>query len=163
MKINVSGVIPPIFASSLLLLPMTMASFSAGSDDGGVMATISAYLGHGQPLYMALYAALIIFFAYFYTAIVFNPEETADNLKKNGGFVPGYRTGKNTAEYFDYVLTRLTAVGALYLALICVLPEYFIAKMQIPFYLGGTQSADCCGSEHGYSCTNSLTLVGPPI
>lgn len=137
MKINVSGVIPPIFASSLLLLPMTVANFSAGSDEG-VMATISSYLAHGQPLYMLFYAALIIFFAYFYTAIVFNPEETADNLKKNGGFVPGYRPGKNTAEYFDYILTRLTAVGSLYLAFICVLPEFFIAKMHIPFYLGGT-------------------------
>lgn len=137
IKINVSGVIPPIFASSLLLLPMTLASFSAGKDEG-IMATVSAYLGHGQPLYMLFYAGLIVFFAYFYTAIVFNPEETADNLKKSGAFVAGYRPGKNTAEYLDYILTRLTAIGALYLAFICVLPEFFIAKMQIPFYLGGT-------------------------
>lgn len=136
MKINVSGVIPPIFASSLLMLPATIANFSAGSD--GIASTITSYLGRGQPLYMATFAALIIFFAYFYTAIVFNPEETAENLKKNGGFVPGYRPGKNTAEYFDYILTRLTAVGALYLAFICALPEFFIVKMQIPFYLGGT-------------------------
>lgn len=137
IKINIPGVIPPIFASSLLLLPMTLASFSAGTE-GGFLSSMAVYLGHGRPLYMALYTGLIIFFAYFYTAIVFNPEETADNLKKNGAFVPGYRPGRNTAEYFDYVLTRLTAIGSLYLAFICVLPEFFIAKMNIPFYLGGT-------------------------
>lgn len=138
IKLNVSGVIPPIFASSLLLLPMTLSSFSSGADEKGIVSSLASYLSHGQPLYMFLYALLIIFFSFFYTAIVFNPEETADNLKKNGGFVPGYRPGAHTAGFFDYVLTRLTAIGSLYIALICVIPEFFISKMHIPFYLGGT-------------------------
>ena len=115
LKLNTSGVIPPIFASSLLLLPATLASFNARARPGW-LAEISAYLGHGQPLYIVLYVALIVFFCFFYTAIVFNPAETADNLRKYGGFVPGIRPGKNTADYLDYVLTRLTVVGALYLA-----------------------------------------------
>jgi preprotein translocase subunit SecY len=140
LKINTPGVIPPIFASSLLLLPMTVANFSGGGQGGGPewLTGITALLGHGQPLYMALYAGLIIFFAFFYTAVVFNPEDTADNLKKYGGFVPGIRPGKNTAEYLDYVLTRLTAVGALYLVAISVMPEYLIAEFGVPFYFGGT-------------------------
>jgi preprotein translocase subunit SecY len=137
LKINTSGVIPPIFASSLLLLPVTIAGFSA---DGGPewLQPITSALAHGQPLYMLLYAAMIAFFAYFYTAVVFNPNETADNLKKYGGFVPGIRPGQNTAEYFDYVLTRLTTVGALYLVVICLLPEFLIARYGVPFYFGGT-------------------------
>jgi preprotein translocase subunit SecY len=137
LKLNTSGVIPPIFASSLLLLPVTIAGFSAG---GGPewLQPITAALAHGQPLYMILYAAMIIFFAYFYTAVVFNPNETADNLKKYGGFVPGIRPGQHTAEYFDYVLTRLTTVGALYLVVICLLPEFLIARYGVPFYFGGT-------------------------
>jgi preprotein translocase subunit SecY len=137
LKINTSGVIPPIFASSLLLLPVTIAGFSA---DGGPewLQPITAALAHGQPLYMFLYAAMIVFFAYFYTAVVFNPVETADNLKKYGGFVPGIRPGQNTAEYFDYVLTRLTTVGAIYLVVICLLPEFLIARYGVPFYFGGT-------------------------
>lgn len=137
LKINTSGVIPPIFASSLLLLPVTIAGFSA---DGGPewLQPITSALAHGQPLYMLLYAAMIAFFAYFYTAVVFNPNETADNLKKYGGFVPGIRPGQNTAEYFDYVLTRLTTVGALYLVVICLLPEFLIAHYGVPFYFGGT-------------------------
>jgi len=139
LKINTPGVIPPIFASSLLLLPMTVASFGAGGAGGPEWLTsVTALLGHGQPLYLALYSALIIFFAFFYTAVVFNPEDTADNLKKYGGFVPGIRPGKNTAEYLDYVLTRLTAVGALYLVAISVMPEYLIANVGVPFYFGGT-------------------------
>jgi preprotein translocase subunit SecY len=138
LKINTPGVIPPIFASSLLLLPLTIANFSGGQGGAGWLASITALLGHGQPLYMALYAALIIFFAFFYTAVVFNPEDTADNLKKYGGFIPGIRPGKNTAEYLDYVLTRLTAVGALYLVAISVMPEYLIAHVGVPFYFGGT-------------------------
>jgi len=140
LKINTPGVIPPIFASSLLLLPMTVANFSGGAAQGGPewLTAVTALLGHGQPLYMALYAGLIIFFAFFYTAVVFNPEDTADNLKKYGGFVPGIRPGKNTAEYLDYVLTRLTAVGALYLVAISVMPEYLIAEFGVPFYFGGT-------------------------
>jgi preprotein translocase subunit SecY len=137
LKINTSGVIPPIFASSLLLLPVTIAGFSG---DGGPewLQPITAALAHGQPLYMILYAAMIVFFAYFYTAVVFNPVETADNLKKYGGFVPGIRPGQNTAEYFDYVLTRLTTVGAIYLVVICLLPEFLIARYGVPFYFGGT-------------------------
>ncbi len=137
MKINVSGVIPPIFASSLLLMPMTVAGFY--SESGPEWVTfVTSLLGHGQPLYMTLYTVGIIFFTFFYTAVVFSPEDTADNLKKHGGFVPGIRPGKRTAEYLDYVLTRLTAVGSIYLALVCVIPEFLIAKYGIPFYLGGT-------------------------
>lgn len=133
LKLNSSGVIPPIFASSLLLLPATFASFSAGQGPEWLQ-TMSAWLGHGQPAYMLLYAGLIIFFAFFYTAIVFNPAETADNLRKYGGFVPGIRPGKTTADYLDYVLTRLTVVGALYLAVICLLPEFLISQYSVPFY-----------------------------
>jgi preprotein translocase subunit SecY len=137
LKINTAGVIPPIFASSLLLLPVTIAGFSG---DGGPewLQPITALLAHGQPLYMVLYAVLIVFFAFFYTAVVFNPVETADNLKKYGGFIPGIRPGQNTAEYFDYVLTRLTTVGAIYLVVICLLPEFLIARYSVPFYFGGT-------------------------
>jgi len=138
LKINTSGVIPPIFASSLLLLPITALSFTSMQEKGGWLADIVAELGHGKPLFMALYAVMIVFFAFFYTAVVFNPVETADNLKKYGGFVPGIRPGKNTAEYFDYVLTRLTVLGAAYLVAICLLPEFLMSKGAIPFYLGGT-------------------------
>ena len=139
LKLNTSGVIPPIFASSLLLLPATISGFSTDpSAEAGILQTIAQYLAHGQPLYMALYMALIIFFAFFYTAVVFNPTETADNLKKYGGFVPGIRPGQNTADYLDRVLTRLTAVGALYLCLVCLLPEILISKYGVPFYFGGT-------------------------
>lgn len=137
LKLNTAGVIPPIFASSLLVMPATIASFSA---QGGPewLGTVSALLGQGQPLHIALYVSGIVFFAFFYTAIVFNPQETADNLKKFGGFVPGIRPGDRTAEYLDYVLTRLTVVGAIYLSLVCVIPELLIAKYAVPFYLGGT-------------------------
>lgn len=138
LKINTSGVIPPIFASSLLLFPLTLASFTDVQQKGGWLADLIAELGHGKPLFMVLYAALIIFFSFFYTAVVFNPEETADNLKKHGGFIPGIRPGKNTSEYFDYVLTRLTVLGAAYLAVVCLLPEFLMSKGAIPFYLGGT-------------------------
>ena len=137
LKINPTGVIPPIFASSLLLLPITIANFSAQSGPGWVQ-TLSQLLGHGQPLYLVLFASLIIFFAFFYTAVVFNPEDTAENLKKHGGFVAGIRPGKNTAEYLDYVITRLTVLGAFYLTSLCILPEILIAKLSIPFVLGGT-------------------------
>ncbi|GJL99265.1 MAG: preprotein translocase subunit SecY [Rhodomicrobiaceae bacterium] len=137
LKLNTAGVIPPIFASSLLLLPATFAAFgTSGSSEW--FSTITAMLGRGQPLYLAIYVALIIFFAFFYTAIVFNPEETADNLKKYGGFVPGIRPGSKTAEYIDYVLTRITVVGAIYLALVCVLPEYLQSYTAVSFALGGT-------------------------
>ncbi|HET6377749.1 MAG TPA: preprotein translocase subunit SecY [Methylocella sp.] len=138
LKLNTSGVIPPIFASSLLLLPVTIANFSQSQGGTGFLATISAYIGHGRPLYMIAYAALIIFFAFFYTAIVFNPAETADNLKKHGGFIPGIRPGERTAQYIDTILTRVTVIGAAYLALICLLPEMLISYAALPFYFGGT-------------------------
>ena len=137
LKLNTSGVIPPIFASSLLLLPLTFANFNREGEIP-VLTWLTTYLAHGQPLYIALYIALIVFFAFFYTAVVFNPAETADNLKKYGGFVPGIRPGKNTADYLDYVLTRLTVFGAAYLSAICVLPEILISQYSVPFYFGGT-------------------------
>ncbi len=137
LKINSAGVIPPIFASSLLLLPATAASFSAASGPDW-LAGIVANLGVGRPLHMLLYAAGIIFFAFFYTAVVFNPVDTADNLKKYGGFIPGIRPGKRTAEYIDYVLTRLTVLGAIYLTFVCLLPELLISEFALPFYFGGT-------------------------
>jgi preprotein translocase subunit SecY len=137
LKINVSGVIPPIFASSLLLMPATMASFG-GAGGPEWLGMITAWLGQGQPLFIGLYVGLIIFFAFFYTAIVFNPQDTAENLRKHGGFIPGIRPGQRTAEYLDYVLTRLTLVGSLYLAVVCVLPEILISQYSVPFYFGGT-------------------------
>ena len=137
LKINTSGVIPPIFASSILLIPATISGFSSDMQPGWLQ-TIAGAVGHGQPAYMLLYAFLIIFFGYFYTAVVFNPEETADNLKKYGGFVPGIRPGKATADYFDRVLTRLTTVGGIYLVAVCLLPEILISNYGLPFYFGGT-------------------------
>ena len=137
LKINPTGVIPPIFASSLLLLPITIANLSAAQGPSWVR-TMSQLLGHGQPLYLALYAFLILFFTFFYTGVVFNPEETAENLKKHGGFVAGIRPGKNTAEYLDYVITRLTMVASVYLVCLCIIPEVLIAKVNVPFVLGGT-------------------------
>ncbi|NGN39835.1 preprotein translocase subunit SecY [Mesorhizobium sp. CGMCC 1.15528] len=138
LKLNTAGVIPPIFASSLLLLPATVAGFSATTNMPAWASTILSALGHGQPLYMAFYAAMIVFFAFFYTAIVFNPKDTADQLKKHSGFIPGYRPGERTAEYIDYVLTRITVIGAIYLVLVCLLPEFLISATGVPFYLGGT-------------------------
>ncbi|MSO97675.1 MAG: preprotein translocase subunit SecY [Rhodospirillaceae bacterium] len=140
LKINTSGVIPPIFASSLLLLPLTFAGFQGASatGDAGILNTIGVLLGRGQPLYLLFYSILIVFFAFFYTAVVFNPAETAENLRKYGGFVPGIRPGKNTAEYLDYVLTRLTVVGGLYLIIVCLIPEFLISRLSVPFYFGGT-------------------------
>jgi preprotein translocase subunit SecY len=138
LKLNTAGVIPPIFASSLLLLPATMASFQAQGGGPEWLQLVNVYLGHGRPLFMILYAAMIIFFAFFYTAIVFNPVETADNLKKQGGFIPGIRPGERTATHIDYVLTRITLVGALYLTFVCLLPEFLISYASLPFYLGGT-------------------------
>jgi preprotein translocase subunit SecY len=138
LKINTSGVIPPIFASSLLLLPATVAGFGDPTTRPDWLNWLATNLGHGQPLYLLLYIALIAFFAFFYTAIVFNPVETADNLRKYGGFVPGIRPGKTTADHFDYILTRLTVIGAAYLAIICALPELLISQYSVPFYFGGT-------------------------
>ena len=137
LKLNTAGVIPPIFASSLLLMPITLANFSSDAS-GGALGTVAAMLGRGQPAYMALYAAGIIFFCFFYTSIVFNPNDTADNLKRYGGFIPGIRPGPRTAEYIDHVLTRLTLVGALYLTAVCLLPEMLINAYNVPFYFGGT-------------------------
>ncbi|PLK25481.1 preprotein translocase subunit SecY [Novosphingobium sp. TH158] len=144
LKLNTSGVIPPIFASSLLLLPLTITQFAGNSiatDStlGSILVTVNNYLGHGKPAYMALYAAGIIFFSFFYTAVVFNPEETADNLKRNGGFIPGIRPGKNTATYLDYVLTRITVIGAAYLTIVCLFPEWIIAQTGVTAaFFGGT-------------------------
>jgi preprotein translocase subunit SecY len=143
LKVNTSGVIPPIFASSLLLMPLTIVQFAGQNQTGDTwwsdfIITITTALQHGSPLYMFLYGAGIVFFCFFYTAVVFNPEETAENLKKYGGFIPGIRPGKRTEEYLDYVLTRVTVVGAAYLTLICLIPEFLIARAGIPFYLGGT-------------------------
>ena len=144
LKLNTSGVIPPIFASSLLLLPLTITQFAGNSIPtdstmGSVLVAVNNYLGHGKPLYMALYALGIIFFSFFYTAVVFNPEETSENLKRNGGFIPGIRPGKNTATYLDYVLTRITVIGAAYLTIVCVVPEWIIASTGVRlFFAGGT-------------------------
>jgi preprotein translocase subunit SecY len=138
LKINSAGVIPPIFASSLLLLPLTFVNFGGSGGGSDWVQWLARNLGHGTPLYLALYVSMIVFFAFFYTAIVFNPADTAENLKKNGGFIPGYRPGKSTAEYLDYVLTRLTVVGSAYLAFVCLLPELLIAWKNFSFYFGGT-------------------------
>lgn len=138
LKLNMSGVIPPIFASSLLFLPMTIVGF-AGVDAGdGFLADLARYMTTGHPVHMIAYASLIAFFAFFYTAVVFNPEENAEMLRKYGGFVPGIRPGKNTADFLDHVLTRITVLGAIYLCFICLMPEYLIAHFGLPFYFGGT-------------------------
>ena len=136
LKINQAGVIPAIFASALLLLPVTFSNFNISNSD--TFLNISSYFSQGQPLYMILYASGIIFFTFFYTSITFNPNETAENLRKYGGFVPGIRPGESTALYIDNILTKLTTIGALYLTLVCLMPEFLIANYPIPFYLGGT-------------------------
>jgi len=136
LKINTAGVIPAIFASALLLLPITISNFS--SSDSELFMGFSAMFGQGKPLYMLLYASGIIFFSFFYTSIVFNPKETAENLRKQGGYVPGIRPGEHTAFYIEDILTKLTTIGALYLTLVCLMPEFLISKFPIPFYLGGT-------------------------
>lgn len=157
LKLNTSGVIPPIFASSLLLLPTTIANFSNQHGATGILATISTYLGHGRPLYMLVYVGLIVFFAFFYTAIVFNPTETADNLKKHGGFIPGIRPGERTAQHIDKVLMRITVIGAAYLSVICLIPEMLISYAAMPFYFGGTSllivvsvTMDTVAQVHGH-------------
>ncbi|HEU5273265.1 MAG TPA: preprotein translocase subunit SecY [Xanthobacteraceae bacterium] len=137
LKLNTSGVIPPIFASSLLLLPTTVANFNTGQMPDWLNSVV-AQLSHGRPLFLLLYVLGIVFFAFFYTAIVFNPTETADNLKKHGGFIPGIRPGERTAEYIDHVLSRITVVGAAYLAAVCLFPEMLISYAAVPFYFGGT-------------------------
>ncbi|WP_295736335.1 preprotein translocase subunit SecY [uncultured Bartonella sp.] len=136
LKLNTAGVIPPIFASSLLMLPATVNNFSQNMPHW--LQAISFSLSHGQPLYMIVYAGLMAFFCFFYTAIVFNPKDTADQLKKHSGFIPGIRPGERTAQYIDYVLTRITVVGAIYIILVCLLPEFLMSTLHVPFYLGGT-------------------------
>jgi preprotein translocase subunit SecY len=142
LKLNMSGVIPPIFASSIILFPATMAGWFGGAGEGGVLRNflrdMAAVLSPGQPIYVILYASAIIFFCYFYTALVFNPKETADNLKKSGAFVPGIRPGEQTARYVEKIILRLTLVGAAYVTLVCLLPEFLIVKWNVPFYFGGT-------------------------
>ena len=136
LKINTAGVIPAIFASALLLLPITFSNF--GVSDSEFFINFSSLFSQGKPLYMLLYAFGIIFFAFFYTSIVFNPKETSENLRKYGGYIPGIRPGDRTAEYIESILTKLTTIGACYLTLVCLMPEFLIAKYPIPFYLGGT-------------------------
>jgi len=136
LKINSAGVIPAIFASALLLLPVTFSNFTISQNE--TFLNIISYFSQGQPLYMSLYASGIIFFTFFYTSITFNPNETAENLRKHGGFIPGIRPGESTAIYIDNILTKLTTIGALYLTLVCLMPEFLIANYPIPFYLGGT-------------------------
>jgi preprotein translocase subunit SecY len=156
MKVNPAGVIPLIFASSLLLMPLTVASFSsAGGPEW--LTWVTSLLGRGQPLYLAVYIGLIVFFTFFYTTIVFNPADTADNLKKHGGFVPGIRPGRNTEEHLRFILLRLTAVGALYLSLVALLPELLISRFAVPFYFGGTSllivvsvTMDTVGQVHSH-------------
>lgn len=137
LKLNNAGVIPPIFASSILLLPMTIAGFGSVEPDS-ILGTISRLFNHGQPLYMVFFCAAIVFFAFFYTAIMFNPKDTADNLKKSGSYIPGIRPGEATANYIDVLLTRLTALGSIYLCAVCILPEVLLSQVSLPFYFGGT-------------------------
>ena len=138
LKVNTAGVIPPIFASSLILLPATFAQFTKGVDGMAWMGDLAAVMSPGQWLYMTIFTVLVVFFCFFYTAIVFNPKDTADNLKKNGAFIPGIRPGQRTSEYLDFVLSRITVVGAIYVTLVCLLPQYLISKLSVPFYFGGT-------------------------
>ncbi len=139
LKLNTAGVIPPIFASSILVLPITLFTLlSNNANSDGFLANIVLYLGRGQPLYLALYASLIVAFAFFYVGVIFNSKETADNLKKSGAFIPGVRPGTNTSDYFNTILNRLTTIGSVYLVFVCLLPEFLISKLSIPFYFGGT-------------------------
>ncbi|MCG0994121.1 preprotein translocase subunit SecY [Acetobacter indonesiensis] len=138
LKVNTAGVIPPIFASSVLLIPVTISGFMNGKSMPGWLSFLGEELGQGQPLYMLFYAAMIVFFSYFYAAVTFNPTETADNLRKQGGFIPGIRPGAATATYFDRILTRLTTIGAAYMVLVCLLPQILISRYNVPFYFGGT-------------------------
>ena len=137
-KINMAGVIPPMFASSLILFPATIATWYGTSEGFGWLQTLAAQLSPGQPIYILFYASMIIFFCFFYTALVFNSRDTADNLKRSGAFIPGIRPGQQTAEYIDKVLTRLTFWGAMYITTVCLLPEFMILYWQVPFYFGGT-------------------------
>ena len=162
LKLNTAGVIPPIFASSILLMPITLIGFTAGQGPEW-LTTVSAFLGRGQPLYLLIYVSLIVFFAFFYTAVVFNPVDTADNLKKYGGFIPGIRPGKNTAEYLDKVLTRLTVVGAAYLAVVCILPEILISQYSVPILFRRNQLANRRYGNFGYCGADPIPSIGAPI
>ena len=169
LKINTAGVIPPIFASSLLLMPLTItpvrrpARRRARARGAISSSALNQYLQHGSPLYMALYGAGIIFFSFFYTAVVFNPEETADNLKRYGGFIPGIRPGKNTETYFDYVLTRITVIGAAYLTFICLVPEYLVSRAGDPVLPRRHQPADRGQRDDGYGDADPVPSAGAPI
>jgi len=138
LKLNMSGVIPPIFASSIILLPTTIVSWLATGDSMRWLKDLAAMVSPGQPIYVLLYAAAIVFFCFFYTALVFNSRETADNLKKSGAFIPGIRPGEQTAKHIDKILSRLTLAGAIYITLVCLLPEFLTLKYNVPFYFGGT-------------------------
>jgi preprotein translocase subunit SecY len=138
LKINMAGVIPPIFASSIILLPSTVASWFGQAQEVSWLRDLATTLSPGQPIYVMLYASAIVFFCFFYTALVFNPKDTADNLKKSGAFIPGIRPGEQTASYIDSVMTRLTLIGAIYVTAVCLLPEFLIVRWNVPFYFGGT-------------------------
>ena len=138
LKLNMAGVIPPIFASSIILFPATIAGMFGGNESLYWLKDVGAALSPGQPIYVMLYAVAILFFCFFYTALVFNPRETADNLKKSGAFIPGYRPGEQTSRYIDKVMTRLTLIGAIYITLVCLIPEFLIVNWNVPFYFGGT-------------------------
>ena len=138
LKLNMAGVIPPIFASSIILFPATVVGWFGNTEGLGWLKSISNSLHPGQPVYVLLYAAAIVFFCYFYTALVFNPKETADNLKKSGAFIPGIRPGEQTSRYIERIILRLTLIGAIYIALVCLVPEFLILKWNVPFYFGGT-------------------------
>jgi len=138
LKLNMAGVIPPIFASSIILFPATLAGWFSSGESMSWLKDISGALSPGQPIYVMLYAAMIVFFCFFYTALVFNPKETAENLKKSGAFIPGIRPGDQTARYIERIMLRLTLAGAIYVTLVCLLPEFLILKWNVPFYFGGT-------------------------
>jgi preprotein translocase subunit SecY len=144
LKVNMAGVIPPIFASSIILFPGTLAGMVGQNETFSFLTDVSLALSPGQPLYVMLYAATIIFFCFFYTALVFNPRETADNLKKSGAFVPGIRPGEQTSRYIDKVMTRLTLAGALYITFVCLVPEFLLLWFNVPFYFGGTSLLIIC-------------------
>jgi preprotein translocase subunit SecY len=157
LKLNMSGVIPPIFASSIILFPATLAGWFGSGESMTWLKDVAGTLSPGQPIYVMLYAAAIIFFCFFYTALVFNSKETADNLKKSGAFVPGIRPGEQTARYIDKILMRLTLVGAAYITLVCLLPEFLILKWNVPFYFRWHLAADYRGRDHG------LHVPGPGL
>ena len=164
LKINVPGVIPPIFASSLLLMPVSIINLTGGQAGGADwLVALNAMLGRGQPLYLLIYVSMIVFFAFFYTAIVFNPEDTAENLRKYGGYIPGIRPGKSTADYLDFVLTRLTVLGAAYLAAICILPELLISKYCGTILFWWHILADRCNGNIGYGWSDPVAFVGTSI